>query len=235
MHGVILDSKTIGKDVDIGPITNLLDSWDVFDLTDKSETNQRIFDADVVLTNKVKIDKSNLKAAKKLRFVSALATGTDHIDLKEAFKSGVQISNVRRWCTPSVTQHTVALLLSLTNKVSQYSADVSSGKWKSSDTFALLNYHTEELSGKTLGIFGFGELGKAFSNVMRSFGAKILLGEKKNRRPREGRTSFEATLEKSDFISLHCPLTRENTHMIDEAALKRMKGSAFLVNTARGG
>ena len=235
MHGVILDSKTIGKDVDIGPITNLLDSWDVFDLTDSSETNQRIHDADVVLTNKVKIDKSNLEAAKKLKFVSVLATGTDHIDLKEAFKSGVQISNVRGWCTPSVTQHTVALLLSLTNKVSQYSADVYSGKWQSSDTFALLNYHTEELSGKTLGIFGFGELGKAFSNVMRSFGAKILLGEKKNRRPREGRTSFEATLEKSDFISLHCPLTRENTHMIDEAALKRMKGSAFLVNTARGG
>ncbi len=235
MHGVILDSKTIGKDVDIGPITNLLDSWDVFDLTDSSETNQRIHDADVVLTNKVKIDKSNLKTAKKLKFVSVLATGTDHIDLEEAFKSGVQISNVRGWCTPSVTQHTVALLLSLTNKVSQYSADVYSGKWQSSDTFALLNYHTEELSGKTLGIFGFGELGKAFSNVMRSFGAKILLGEKKNRRPREGRTSFEATLEKSDFISLHCPLTRENTHMIDEAALKRMKGSAFLVNTARGG
>ena len=235
MHGVILDSKTIGKDVDIGPITNLLDSWDVFDLTDSSETNQRIHDADVVLTNKVKIDKSNLGAAKKLKFVSVLATGTDHIDLEEAFKSGVQISNVRGWCTPSVTQHTVALLLSLTNKVSQYSADVYSGKWQSSDTFALLNYHTEELSGKTLGIFGFGELGKAFSSVMRSFGAKILLGEKKNRRPREGRTSFEATLEKSDFISLHCPLTRENTHMIDEAALKRMKGSAFLVNTARGG
>ena len=235
MHGVILDSKTIGKDVDIGPITNLLDSWDVFDLTDSSETNQRIHDADVVLTNKVKIDKSNLGAAKKLKFVSVLATGTDHIDLEEAFKSGVQISNVRGWCTPSVTQHTVALLLSLTNKVSQYSADVYSGKWQSSDTFALLNYHTEELAGKTLGIFGFGELGKAFSNVMRSFGAKILLGEKKNRRPREGRTSFEATLEKSDFISLHCPLTRENTHMIDEAALKRMKGSAFLVNTARGG
>ena len=234
MHGVILDSKTIGKDVDIGPITNLLDSWDVFDLTDSSETNQRIHDADVVLTNKVKIDKSNLGAAKKLKFVSVLATGTDHIDLEEAFKSGVQISNVRGWCTPSVTQHTVALLLSLTNKVSQYSADVYSGKWQSSDTFALLNYHTEELSGKTLGIFGFGELGKAFSSVMRSFGAKILLGEKKNRR-REGRTSFEATLEKSDFISLHCPLTRENTHMIDEAALKRMKGSAFLVNTARGG
>tara|TARA_B100001989_G_C24328989_1_gene358999 strand:- start:32 stop:664 length:633 start_codon:yes stop_codon:yes gene_type:complete len=129
----------------------------------------------------------------------------------------------------------VALLLSLTNKVSQYSADVYSGKWQSSDTFALLNYHTEELSGKTLGIFGFGELGKAFSSVMRSFGAKILLGEKKNRRPREGRTSFEATLEKSDFISLHCPLTPENAHMIDEVALKRMKRSAFLVNTARGG
>ena len=235
MHGVILDSKTIGKDVDLDPITSLLDSWDVFDLTDSSETNQRIFDADVVLTNKVKIDKSNLKAAKKLKFVSVLATGTDHIDLKEAFKSGVQISNVRGWCTPSVTQHTVALLLSLTNKVSQYSADVSSGKWKSSDTFALLNYHTEELSGKTLGIFGFGELGKAFSTVMKSFGAKILLGEKKKLRPREGRTSFEETLEKSDFISLHCPLTPENAHMIDEAALKRMKRSAFLVNTARGG
>ena len=103
MHGVILDSKTIGKDVDLGPITNLLDSWDVFDLTDSSETNQRICDADVVLTNKVKIDKPNLEAAKKLKFVSVLATGTDHIDLKEAFKSGVQISNVRGWCTPSVT------------------------------------------------------------------------------------------------------------------------------------
>ena len=235
MHGVILDSKTIGEGVDLEPITDLLDSWDVFELTSRSETDQRISDADVVLTNKVKIEKSNLRSAKKLKFISVLATGTDHIDLKEASQTDVQVSNVRGWCTPSVTQHTVALLLSLTNKVSQYSADVCSGKWQSSDTFALLNYHTEEISGKTIGIFGFGELGQSFSNVMKSFGAKILLGERKNLPPRAGRKSFEETLERSDFISLHCPLTPENAHMINEAALKRMKRSAFLVNTARGG
>ena len=129
----------------------------------------------------------------------------------------------------------MALLLSLTNKVSQYSADVCSGKWRSSDTFALLNYHTEEISGKTIGIFGFGELGQSFSNVMKSFGAKVLLGERKNLPPRAGRKSFEETLERSDFISLHCPLTPENFHMIDKMALKRMKSSAFLINTARGG
>lgn len=235
MHGVILDSKTIGKGVNLETITDLLDSWDVFELTSRSETNQRISGADVVLTNKVRIDKSNLRSAKKLKFISVLATGTDHIDLKEACQSDVKVSNVRGWCTPSVTQHTVALLLSLTNKVSQYSADVCSGKWQSSDTFALLNYHTEEISGKTIGIFGFGELGQSFSNVMKSFGAKVLLGERKNLPPRAGRKSFEETLERSDFISLHCPLTQENFHMIDKMALKRMKSSAFLINTARGG
>ena len=235
MHGVILDSKTMGKGVDLKPITDLLDSWDVFELTSRSETNQRISDADVVLTNKVKIAKSNLRSAKKLKFISVLATGTDHIDLNEACQSDVKVSNVRGWCTPSVTQHTVALLLSLTNKVSQYSADVYSGKWQSSDTFAMLNYHTEEISGKTIGIFGFGELGQSFSNVMKSFGAKVLLGERKNLPPRAGRKSFEETLERSDFISLHCPLTQENFHMIDKMALKRMKSSAFLINTARGG
>ena len=235
MHGVILDSKTIGKGVNLETITDLLDSWDVFELTSRSETNQRISDADVVLTNKVRIDKSNLRSAKKLKFISVLATGTDHIDLKEAGQSDVKVSNVRGWCTPSVTQHTVALLLSLTNKVSQYSADVCTGKWQSSDTFALLNYHTEEISGKTIGIFGFGELGQSFSNVMQSFGAKVLLGERKNLPPRAGRKSFEETLERSDFISLHCPLTPENFHMIDKMALKRMKSSAFLINTARGG
>jgi glycerate dehydrogenase len=85
MHGVILDSKTIGKGVDLEPITDLLDSWDVFELTTSSETNKRISNADVVLTNKVKIDKSNLRSAEKLQFVSVLATGTDHIDLNEAF------------------------------------------------------------------------------------------------------------------------------------------------------
>ena len=235
MHGVILDSKTIGKGVNLETITDLLDSWDVFELTSRSETNQRISGADVVLTNKVRIDKSNLRSAKKLKFISVLATGTDHIDLKEAGQSDVKVSNVRGWCTPSVTQHTVALLLSLTNKVSQYSADVCSGKWQSSDTFALLNYHTEEISGKTIGIFGFGELGQSFSHVMKSFGAKVLLGERKNLPPRAGRKSFEETLERSDFISLHCPLTQENFHMIDKMALKRMKSSAFLINTARGG
>ena len=235
MHGVILDSKTIGKGVNLETITDLLDSWDVFELTSRSETNQRISGADVVLTNKVRIDKSNLRSAKKLKLISVLATGTDHIDLNEASQSNVKVSNVRGWCTPSVTQHTVALLLSLTNKVSQYSADVCSGKWQSSDTFALLNYHTEEISGKTIGIFGFGELGQSFSNVMKSFGAKVLLGERKNLPPRAGRKSFEETLERSDFISLHCPLTQENFHMIDKMALKRMKSSAFLINTARGG
>ncbi|MBA58099.1 MAG: glycerate dehydrogenase [Gammaproteobacteria bacterium] len=235
MRGVILDAKTLGSDIDLQPITKLPGSWTVYEKTETKKVAERISNAEIILTNKVVLNASDIRLAKKLKFISVLATGTDHIELKEASRKNIIVSNVRGWCTSSVTQHTLALLLSLTNKVGQYSVDISEGAWQKSDTFAYLKHPIEEISGKKFGVIGYGELGKSVSRIIEVLGAEILISERKNKPARPGRTSFEETLASSDFLSLHCPLTKENFHMIDKNVLTKMQNHALLINTARGG
>ena len=135
----------------------------------------------------------------------------------------------------SVVQHVFALVLSLTTRLDDYRRAAHDGRWAASPQFCLLDFPFTELSGKTLGIIGWGELGQGVAQVAEAFGMKVRIAERRGQPPRDGRTAFEQVLRKADVLSLHCPLTAETHNLIGQAELEIMKPSALLINTARGG
>ncbi len=235
MKGVILDADTLGPDIDLAPVTSLLDEWQVFGTTQSRDIVSRIAGAEVVLTNKVPLTQRDFEAAHQLRLVSILATGFNHIDLAAARTHDVTVCNARGYATPSVVQHTISLMLALSNNLLSYTAAVHQGHWQQSDVFALLDKPIIEVSSKRLGIIGYGELGRGVAEVARALGMEVLIAERPNARLRPGRTPFETVLTEADYITLHCPLNEATTHLINQRTIGLMKPSAFLINTARGG
>ncbi len=235
MRGVILDADSLGQDIDLTPVTSLLQSWEVYPSTLPAEVADRIAGADVVLSNKIRLDSSNLPETGSLRFVSVMATGTNNIDFNAAASRNIQVSNAVGYATPSVVQHTLTLLLNLTTNMPRYLADVAGGAWQQSNVFCRLDYPIGEIAGKTLGIVGYGELGSNVARAAEALGMNILISERPGAAVRAGRAAFESVLGNADFISLHCPLTDDTAEMINANTLGQMKPGAFLINTARGG
>lgn len=237
MKGVILDAASLGKgDLPLDPITELLETWDVHETTAASQVAERIKDANVVLTNKVPLSEQSIASAPGLELISVLATGTDNIDTAGARTHNVTVSNAVAYATPSVMQHTIGLMLALSTRLIDYVRDVEAGKWQNSPAFCLLHYPITELSGKELGIAGYGELGRNIARLAEAFGMSVKISQRIGETDSTaGRIPFEELVETVDYLSLHCPLTPRNRHMINEDILARMKPSAFLVNTARGG
>ncbi|MCH8257382.1 MAG: D-2-hydroxyacid dehydrogenase [Proteobacteria bacterium] len=237
MKGVILDADSLGKgEVDLSPVTDLLDEWQVYGTSSRAETTTRIREATVVLSNKIVLDEEKLSIAGKLRLISVMATGTNNIDLDAAKSAGITVSNAVAYATPSVVQHTIGLMLALSTNLCAYIHDVKSGAWQNAPAFCLLNHPISELQGKSLGIVGFGELGSNVAVVARAFGMKILISQRPgNKNPSRDYLPFDDLISEVDYLSLHCPLTAETENLINLAALEKMKPSAFLINTARGG
>ena len=235
MLGVVLDADSLGKDVDLSPVTQLLDDWQVHPFTRPEQVAERIKHTTVVLTNKIALDESSLSSAWALKFVSVMATGTNNIDFLATANRGIKVSNALAYGTPSVVQHTLALILNLSTSFHRYQASISRGDWQASNVFCLLDYPIREIAGKQLGIVGYGELGKAVGTVVAALGMKVVVSEHPGREPREGRTKFEEVLRTSDYISLHCPLNDATSRIINADTLALMKQDAFLINTARGG
>lgn len=235
MKGVILDADSLGNDIDLTPVTSLLDDWQVFPSTLTDETAARIADADVVLSNKVRLDEATLEGANSLKFISVMATGTNNIDFAATRARGIEVSNAIAYATPSVVQHTISLILTLSTNLHRYLADVQDGRWQASNVFCRLDYPIREIAGKNLGILGYGELGRNVADAAQGLGMNILIGEQPGKAARPGRLTFAELLAESDYLTLHCPLTADNAHLINSETLAQMKPSAFLVNTARGG
>ena len=235
MLGVILDADSLGKDVDLAPVTQLLDDWQVYPFTAPDQVAERIKAATVVLTNKIILNEASLASAPALKFVSVMATGTNNIDFLATASRGIQVSNGIAYGTPSVVQHTLTLILNLSTSFHQYQASIRRGDWQASEVFCLLDYPIREIAGKQLGIVGYGELGKAVGTAAEALGMKIVVSEHPGKDPREGRIEFEEVLRSSDYISLHCPLNDATSRIINAQTLALMKPDAFLINTARGG
>ena len=236
MQGVILDTKSIDNDdIDFSGLETVIPHWHYYDNTRGSEVAARIKDADIVIANKVLVQKQHIDQAKQLKLICIAATGTNNVDLDAAANAGITVTNVTNYATPSVVQHVFCLVLALTRKLNQYQAAVGSGRWQQSDFFCLLDYPISELAGKTLGIIGYGVLGKAVAAVGEAFGMRILIAVRKGMTPGKGRVSFEQLLSESDVISLHCPLTPETRNLIDVREFMLMKPGTLLINTARGG
>ena len=237
MKGVVLDFDTLGpQDLDTSALFSLPIEWEIYGNSSVSDVSGLIKNAHVVLTNKVALTRENLNHAKDLKFIGLFATGTNIIDLDAAAECGVSVSNAVGYGTRSVVQHTWALILALTTKLLGYSKASMNGRWQESDSFCVIDYPVQELSGKTIGIVGAGELGRGVASVAPVFGMKVRYASLKNTKHsfQNDRIDFDDLLKESDVLSLHCPLTEDNINLIDQRELKLMKSTSILINTARG-
>lgn len=212
-----------------------LGSLTVFERTRPEDVAELLRDASVAVTNKTVLPRAVFAACPALRFVSVLATGTNVVDLEAARDHDVVVSNVPAYSTASAAQHTIALLLALALRVEEHSASVHAGDWTRSPDFSYWTSPLVELSGLTLGIVGFGAIGERVAAIAQALGMNVIVHTRTERAAPAVRFVDKHTLlEESDVVSLHCPLTPETRNFIDEAALARMKPSAFLLNASRG-
>ena len=235
MKAVFLDYATMGPGLDLSPLSELVDELDVYDATEDDQVTQRIAGSHLVLTNKIRIDDETLKAAPDLSFIGLTATGTDNIDLDGAAAAGIAVSNIRAYCTESVVEHVFGTLLMLTHNLHNYATFTNEGGWQEADDFCPLSWPLRQLSGMTLGIVGFGELGRGVARAAQAFGMRVIVSARPGEAEIPGdREALATVLETADVLSLHCPLTEQTKRLIDAAALARMKKDAILINTARG-
>lgn len=233
---VFLDAATYG-DISLKRFT---DKWPctIHPVTNPDETTRRLAGHSIAVTNKVVIDKAIFSAAeaRNLKLIAVAATGTDIIDRGEAAGRGVKVCNVPGYATQSVAQFTLALILELATQAGKYTDAVKAGEWQKTPVFSLLTFPTIELSGKKLGIVGYGSIGQAVAQMARGFGMEILLAARPGATGPvpQGRIPLEQLLREADIVSLHCPLTPETRNLINERTLALMKSTAFLINTARG-
>lgn len=239
MKTVFLDFDTVDHD-DINTDSLKATGVDLtlHGMTTDEQTRGRIADAGIVITNKQRLGQKQLEHAKSLKLICLVATGTNNIDLDAAAERGIAVCNIVAYCTPSVVQHVYAMILSLTHHLRDYEALLRGGSWRHSEHFCMLDFPIRELDHKTLGIVGYGELGRAVARVGEVFGMRILVAQQKDGRTTkntpEERVSMEQLLARSDVVSLHCPLTDATNGLIGKAALDLMKPGALLINTARG-
>jgi glycerate dehydrogenase len=235
MRGVFLDLASLAEaDLDLSAFEPLFDDWRTYPRTAPAEVIERIADADVVVTNKVVLDETVLRAAPKLKLVCLTATGYNNVDIETARELGIVVSNAVAYATDSVVQHVFALILAHHTRLFDYNAAVRRGDWSRSSQFGLLDYPVRELRGMAFGIVGYGELGHGVARIAEAFGMHVLVSARPGGPQAPGRTPFEEVLERSDVLTLHVPLLDNTRHLIDADALARMKPTAFLVNTARG-
>lgn len=221
-------------------------SWDalkefgdvtVYDRTPSELILERSSDADILVTNKTPLTAQTLSKLPKLKFIALLSTGYNIADCDWAKKHNIPVSNIPSYSTQSVAQLTFAFILELTRKVGLHSASVFNGDWSSCPDFCYTVAPVSDIEGKTLGIIGYGSIGKAAAKIGSAFGMKILASSRTKKRGKDEYAEFcsvDEILEKSDFISLHCPLTEKTEGMVNSDFLNKMKKTAVLINTSRG-
>jgi glycerate dehydrogenase len=235
MRGIFLDIDTIDRgDIGLDGLRATLPEWN-FLATGNGDAGALSMQADILVSNKVLIDAQTINAAGNLKLICIAATGTNNVDLAAAAEKGIPVCNVRGYATPSAVEHVFSLILCLSRSFPDYIQAVGRGGWQEADTFCMLDFPIGEITGKTLGIIGFGELGRAVAAMGAAFGMTVLIAERKGAPLRPGRTHFHDVLSRSDIVSLHCPLTRETQDLIGSTELLGMKRDAILINIARGG
>lgn len=211
--------------------------YTVYDRTPQELAAERLADTDIVLTNRVKITSDLLDSCKSIKFVTALGTGYDMIDVAACRERGVEVCNAPGYSTDSVAQLAFSLMLALTNDLDGFRDIVKSGGWTGVPGIAYQKIPFMELAGKTVGVYGCGAIGKRFGELCRAFGMHVL-AYRRSAVPGIidgiGFTDSETLLRESDFVSLHCPLTDETRGMVDSAFIAEMKPGAYLINTSRG-
>ncbi|MGO9512455.1 MAG: D-2-hydroxyacid dehydrogenase [Steroidobacteraceae bacterium] len=235
MQAVFLDYDTVSNgDLDTSVLIRAAGAVRFCAATADSQIIERIGDADIVLLNKAKLSGVHLHAARRLKLIALAATGTDNVDLIVAKDRGIAVCNVRGYCTRSVVQHAWAMILSLTQHLSEYSRLATDGSWVRREESAVLAYPVRELAGRTLGVVGWGELGRAVAKAAEAFGMRVIISNRPGAAVQPGRMELAQLLATADVISLHCPLTPSSRGLIGARELELMKPDAVLINTARG-
>jgi len=233
MKAVFLDTESL-DDLSLAPIQQQCSSLALYGTTSPEQVAERIAGAELVILNKVRIERRHLEGAPSLKLICLVATGTDVVDVQAASELGVTVCNCQAYGTASVAQHVLSLLLALATRLIPYHQAVLAGKWQESTQFCFLDYPITELAGKKLGIVGYGTLGKAVGKLAEALGMEIIIA----RRPGSddaSRPPLAELLPILDALTLHCPLTPTTRNLIDAQALAMMKPGALLINCARGG
>ena len=233
MKAVFLDSDGL-DDLVLDGLKKECSTLAIFPTTAPDEVTGRLEGVELVILNKVKISRDHLLAAPSVRLIAVVATGTDVVDLQAAAELGVTVCNCQAYGTDSVVQHVFSLILALHTNLLSYHRAVQEGRWQQASQFCFMGFPIIELKGKSLGIVGYGTLGRGVARVAEAFGMKIVVARRPGGPP-DDRPTLTEMLPEVDVLTLHCPLTGETRNLIDAAALSLMKPTAFLINAARGG
>ena len=233
MKAVFLDSEGL-HDFDHSQLLQECGSLQQFRTTTPEEVAERIAGMDIVILNKVKISRRQLQEVPSIRLICVVATGTDVVDLQAAADLGITACNCQAYGTDSVVQHVFSLMLALHTSLLSYHGAVQAGRWQTASQFCFLDYPIAELKGRTLGIIGYGTLGRGVAEIARAFGMKVLVARRPGKPP-DDRPPLAEVLPAADVLTLHCPLTEHTRNLIDAGAIALMKQTAFLINCARGG
>lgn len=237
MKILITDSASLKSGGDLS--TDVLKKYgeiSEFDNIDRRTLLEQAADKDIIFCNKTVINKEVIDRAEKLKFIGVFATGYNNIDTEYAKEKGIAVCNAGSYSTNAVAQQVIAYILIHYTQIPKYNEFVKDGGWKRSKIFAPLVYGTDEVAGKTLGIVGYGNIGKAVEKAAKGLGMNVLVYTRTVRS--NGVTqfvSFDELLKNSDIITLHCPLNSESADMMNEEAFSKCRDGAFFINTSRGG
>ncbi|NVJ65210.1 MAG: D-2-hydroxyacid dehydrogenase [Gammaproteobacteria bacterium] len=243
MKAVLLDADTLGNwqgqenhpgFIDLSSISNLFDEFEIYPLTEPHQRLERCQNAQVIITNKVILDRELLAQLSNLKIIQLTATGMNNVDLDACQEFGIKALNVEDYSTFTVAQLAFQFILNFATRTIEHNALVKSGAWQQSRIFTLTNYPTIEVAGKTLLIIGQGNIGKRVAAMAEAFEMQVIFAQLPNRPQRDNQSPLMEAVQKADFISLHCPLSADTHHLVDHTFLDLMKPSAYLINTARG-
>ncbi|MEJ2467895.1 MAG: D-2-hydroxyacid dehydrogenase [Campylobacterales bacterium] len=235
MKVVVLDTLTFGE-TDLGGF-DAFGTVETYETTAPDQTQERIANADVIVTNKVVITGEMMEATPTLKLICVAATGTNNVDLDAAKNRGIAVKNVAGYSTDSVIQHTFSMLFYLMDHSRYYDEYVKNGEWQRSDIFTHVGRPFHEIKGKTWGIIGLGEIGRGVANVAKAFGAHVRYYSTsgKNVNPDFEQVTLSRLLEESDIVTIHAPLNAQTKGLIGHSELLIMKDGAVLLNLGRGG
>ena len=235
MKIVFLDAKSIGEDIDLSGYDRLGEVVK-YPYSTPEEARERTRDADVIILNKTEINEQSIGEADKLKLVCVTATGTNNLDKAYLAERGIEWRNVAGYSTESVAQHTFALLFYLMEKLRYYDDYVKNENYVNDSMFTHFDHKFNELSGKTWGIIGLGNIGRRVADIAKCFGCKVIYFSTSGKNNQEGynRVSFDELLEQSDIVSVHAPLTDDTLGLMNREAFAKMKPSAIFLNLGRG-
>lgn len=233
LHIVVLDRDTLVNRPFDFDFPHTLSSYGT---TEAHETLARIRGADIVITNKVVISAQAFAENPQLKLVAVTATGVNNVDVEAAKQNGTAVCNIRAYGNESVAEHAFMMMITLMRNLPAYQRDVAAGLWENSPFFCHLGAPMRDLNGKTLAIFGRGNIGKTLATYAQAFKMNVVFAEHKYaQNVRDGYVSFDEAIRSADVVSLNCPLTPQTANMIGEAELQQMKPGAILINCGRGG